>query len=155
MGDLEERNIRLVMEHFAAESSHDYAATLDTLADDILYRIVPAGMVLHGKDGATRYYDQWWTAFPDVRIEVERINAAGEWVIAEAVSTATHLGPFLGIPPTGRKVRAHVCALIRVRDGKMIEETVYYDVLERLMQVGSTLALDGRRLELPQPVRTL
>ena len=70
MGETEERNIRLVMEHFAAESRHDYAATLATLADDIQYRIVAAGMVLHGKEGATRCYNQWWTAFPDVKIKV-------------------------------------------------------------------------------------
>ncbi len=152
MGETEERNIRLVMEHFAAESQHDYAATLATLADDIQYRIVPAGMILHGKDGASRYYDRWWKAFPDVKIEVQRISAAGEWVVVEAVSTATHLGPFLGIPPTGRTVRAHVCCLIRVRDGKMVEETVYYDQLERLAQIGSALELDGRRVELPEPV---
>ena len=152
MGETEERNIRLVMEHFAAESKHDYAMTLATLADDIQYRIMPAGMVLHGKEGATRYYDQWWRAFPDVSIEVERINAAGEWVIVEAVSTATHLGPFMGIPPTGRRVRAHVCCLIRVRDGKMVEESVYYDQLERLAQIGFTLELDGHRVMVPQPV---
>jgi steroid delta-isomerase-like uncharacterized protein len=151
MGETEERNIRLVMEHFAAESRHDYAATLATLADDIEYRIVPAGLTLHGKEGATRYYDQWWKAFPDVKIEIQRVSAAGEWVVVEAVSTATHLGPFLGIPPTGKTVRAQVCCLIRVRDGKMVEETVYYDQLERLAQIGSTLEVDGRRVEWPQP----
>jgi steroid delta-isomerase-like uncharacterized protein len=152
MGDTEERNISLVLEHFAAEGQHDYARTLATLAEDIEYRIMPAGMTLRGREGATRYYDMWWKAFPDVNIEVQRIEAAGEWVVVEAVSTATHLGPFLGIPPTGRKVRAHVCCLIRVRDGKMVEETVYYDQLERLAQIGSALELDGRRVELPQPI---
>ena len=77
-----------------------------------------------------------------------RIVAAGEWVIAEAVSTATHLGPYLGVPPTGKRVISHVCTLIRLRDGKMVEESVYYDVVERLAQIGSALALDGRRVTL-------
>lgn len=151
MGAEEERNIKVVLEHFAAESDHDYAATLATLADDVEYRIVPAGMVLRGKAEATRYYDLWWRAFPDVKIVIERIAGAGEWVIAECVSSATHLGPFMGVPPTGRRVEARVCALIRVRDGKMVEETVYYDQLERLRQVGDVLTLDGRKLELPPP----
>ncbi len=34
----------------------------------------------------------------------------------------------------------------------MVEETVYYDQLERLAQIGSALELDGRRVELPEPV---
>ena len=113
---------------------------------------MPAGMILRGRGGATRYYDLWWKAFPDVSIEVKRVEAAGEWVIVEAVSTATHLGTFLGVPPTGRTVRARVCCLIRVRGGKMVEETVYYDQLERLAQIRSVLEVDGHRVELPQAI---
>jgi len=45
-------------------------------------------------------------------------------------------------------VISHVCTLIRLRDGKMVEESVYYDVVERLAQMGSVLALDGRRVTL-------
>ena len=142
----EQANVRLVLEHFAAESKHDHAATLATLADDIEYRNISNGSVLRGKQEVSRYYDAWWTGFPDVTIEVGRIVASGEWVIAEAVSTATHLGPYLGVPPTGKRVVSHVCTLIRLRDGKMVEESVYYDAVERLAQMGSVLALDGHRV---------
>jgi steroid delta-isomerase-like uncharacterized protein len=145
----EHANVRLVMEHFAAESMHDYAATLDTLADEIEYRMIPNGLILRGKAEVTRYYDAWWSAFPDVAIDVQRVSAAGEWVIAECVSTATHQGEFMGVPPTGKRVTAHVCTLIRMRAGKMVEETVYYDLLERLAQIGSVLELDGHRVALP------
>ena len=86
---------------------------------------------------------------PDVTIDVQRVSAAREWVIAECISTATHLGAFMGVPPTGKRVTAHVCTLIRMRAGKMVEETVYYDVLERLAQIGGVLELDGHRVVLP------
>jgi steroid delta-isomerase-like uncharacterized protein len=148
MNPTEEANIRLAREHFAAESAHDAARTLATLADDITYRVVASGVVLHSKAEVARYYDVWWKAFPDVTIEIKRLVATGEWVIAENVATATHRGPFLGLPPTGLRVAQHLCALIRVRDGKMIEETVYYDQLERIRQLGSIIELDGRPLEL-------
>ena len=92
----------------------------------------------------------WWTAFPDVNIEIRRIVAAGEWVIAENVATATHLGPWHGISPTGKRTVQNLCAVIRCRDGLMIEETVYYDQLERIRQIGSVLELDGRRLVIPK-----
>lgn len=32
----------------------------------------------------------------------------------------------------------------------MTEETVYYDQLERIRQLGSVLELDGRRLQIPK-----
>ena len=146
----EQRNIALAYEHFAAESAHDTPRTLATLADDIMYRVVASGAIVHGKEAVSKYYDVWWTAFPDVDIEIKRIVAAGEWVIAENVATATHLGPWLGIPPTGKRTVQNLCAVIRCRGGLMIEETVYYDQLERIRQIGSVLELDGRRLAIPK-----
>jgi steroid delta-isomerase-like uncharacterized protein len=147
---LEEANVRLAREHFAAESAHDTERTLKTLADDILYHVVAAGAIVRGKEAVSKYYDVWWTAFPDVNIEMKRVVASGEWVIAENVVTATHLGPWLGIPPTGKRTVQHLCAVIRCRDGLMTEETVYYDQLERIRQIGSELELDGRRLHIPK-----
>jgi steroid delta-isomerase-like uncharacterized protein len=146
----EQANVELAREHFAAESAHDAARTLATLADDIMYRVVAAGAVVRGKEAVSKYYDAWWTAFPDVNIEIGRIVASGEWVIAENVATATHLGPWLGIPPTGKRTVQNLCAILRCRGGLMTEETVYYDQLERIRQIGSVLELDGRRLDVPK-----
>ena len=149
MTKTEELNLRLAEEHFAAESAHDAERTLTTLADDVMYRVVASGATVYGKQVVAKYYDVWWTAFPDVHIEIKRIVATGEWVFAENVVTATHLGPWLGIPPTGKRTVQHLCAVIRCRNGLMTEETVYYDQLERLRQIGSTFTLDGRPLDVP------
>jgi steroid delta-isomerase-like uncharacterized protein len=149
MTPTEDANIRLAVEHFAAESAHDTERTLKTLSDDVMYRVVASGATVYGKVAVAKYYDVWWTAFPDVTIEIKRMVAAGEWVFAENVVTATHLGPWLGIPPTGKRTVQHLCAVIRCRDGLMTEETVYYDQLERLRQIGSAFTLDGRSLDVP------
>ena len=146
----EELNLRVAREHFAAESAHDTERTLATLADDVMYHVVASGQIVHGKAAVSRYYDVWWTAFPDVTIEIKRIVAGGEWGIAENHAIATHRGPWLGLPPTGTRVTQNLCAICRFRDGLMIEETVYYDQLERIRQLGSALDLDGRRLALPK-----
>ena len=144
--------MRVAREHFAAESAHD---TERTLEDARRRHHVPRGRLAarscHGKEAVSKYYDVWWTAFPDVNIEVEARGRLGEWVFAENEVTATHLGPWLGIPPTGRRTVQHLCAVCRMRDGLMIEETVYYDQLERIRQIGEVLELDGRKLTLPNP----
>jgi steroid delta-isomerase-like uncharacterized protein len=145
----EELNLALAREHFAAESAHDTARTLKTMADDIMYHVVAAGEKVSGKEAVSKYYDVWWTAFPDVDIEIRRIVASGEWVFAENFVTATHLGPWLGMAPTGKRVVQNLCAVIRCRDGLMTEETVYYDQLERLRQLGQAFTLDGLRLNVP------
>jgi steroid delta-isomerase-like uncharacterized protein len=149
MAETEDGNLRLAREHFAAESAHDTERTLRTLADDVMYRVVASGAIVYGKAAVAKYYDVWWTAFPDVTIEIKRIVATGDWVFAENVVTATHLGPWLGIPPTGKRTVQHLCAVIRCRDGLMTEETVYYDQLERLRQIGRDFMLDGQPLDVP------
>ena len=146
----EQANVKLAIEHFAAESAHDTERTLKTLADDVMYRVVASGEVVYGKEPVSRYYDVWWTAFPDVDIEIRRMVACGEWVYAENFVTATHLGPWLGLPPTGKTVIQHLCAVIRCRDGLMTEETVYYDQLERLRQLGADFTIDGKALNVPK-----
>ncbi len=150
MTTIEETNIRVAREHFAAESAQDTERTLKTLADAIMYHVVASGAIVRGKEAVSKYYDVWWTAFPDVSIEIKRLVATGEWVFAENVVTATHLGPWLGIPPTGKRTVQHLCAVCRLRDGLMTEETVYYDQLERICQIGSILQLDGRPLTMPR-----
>jgi steroid delta-isomerase-like uncharacterized protein len=146
----EKANIELSLEHFAAESAHDTERTLKTLADDVLYRVVAAGDAVYGKAAVSKYYDVWWTAFPDVDIQILRMVASGEWVYAENFVTATHLGPWLGLQPTGKTVIQHLCAVIRCRGGLMTEETVYYDQLERLRQLGADFSMDGKPLNVPK-----
>ena len=104
MTPTEKANLDLAYEHFEAESAHDTERTLKTLSDDVMYRVVASGDVVYGKEAVAKYYDVWWTAFPDVNIEIKRIVATGEWVFAENFVTATHLGPWLGMAPTGKKV---------------------------------------------------
>ena len=47
-------------------------------------------------------------AFPDRRVAIEDLIAAGDRVVARAVMRAIHTGPLGGIVPTGRTVRPHV-----------------------------------------------
>jgi ketosteroid isomerase-like protein len=146
----EQANVRLVREHFAAESMHDYAATLDTLADEIEYRMIPNGLITcTARQRSRATTTRGGAPFRTSRSTCSACPPPASGVIAECVSTATHQGEFMGVPPTGKRVTAHVCTLIRMRAGKMVEETVSYDLLERLAQIGSVLELDGHRVALP------
>jgi predicted ester cyclase len=45
------------------------------------------------------------TAFPDVRLTVEELVAEGDRLAARVSVEGTHQGEFLGIKPTGRKIK--------------------------------------------------
>jgi predicted ester cyclase len=50
-------------------------------------------------------------------------------VAAQVSWTATHQGPFLGIPPTGKKILVAGTGIFRVADGKIAEEWMQEDFL--------------------------
>jgi predicted ester cyclase len=60
-------------------------------------------------------------AFPDLRIEVERYEEAGEFVIAYYKVLGTHTGEFMGRPPTQKKIAMEGSNIYRFRDGKISE----------------------------------
>ena len=75
-------------------------------------------------------------AFPDNRHEVEEIFAEGDRVMARVTLTGTHEGPFMGIPPTGRRISVNEIHVYRLREGKAIEHRVGRDDLGALRQLG-------------------
>lgn len=60
-------------------------------------------------------------AFPDLRIEIERYEQHGEFVITYFEGRGTHTGPLMGRPPTGKEFRFEGSNIYRVRGGKLVE----------------------------------
>lgn len=76
-------------------------------------------------------------AFPDMQALEEDLFAAGDKVVTRRTLRGTHLGELMGIAPTGKLVTAGGVWLSHLRDGKMVEQWVYFDLLAILHQVGA------------------
>ena len=79
-------------------------------------------------------------AFPDLHVSFEDMAAEGDLVAYHTTWRGTHLGPWRGIPPTGRKVEWKVTCFRRVVEGKVVEGWGAYDWLSVLEQIGATIA---------------
>lgn len=75
-------------------------------------------------------------AFPDNRHEVEELIAEGEKVVLRCTLAGTHEGPFMGIPPTGRRIEVTEIHVFRLEDGKAVEHRVGRDDLGAMRQLG-------------------
>jgi steroid delta-isomerase-like uncharacterized protein len=80
-------------------------------------------------------------AFPDWKVTVNDIIAEGDKVVARATGEGTHLGEYVGIPPTGRAVKVSWIAIYRVANGKLAEHWQHIDELGLRQQLGAKLAL--------------
>src|SRR4051812_2476716 len=128
------------------ENRHEYDATIDTF-EHPRYELIGTGDTFDGRAEVERYFDETRTAFPDQRNELITLHHSDDAVIVEAMLYGTHLGPFRGLPPTGRSFEMRFCALF-VFDGEgLVCERVYFDAGTILRQLGvahDPLTLTGR-----------
>ena len=76
-------------------------------------------------------------AFPDYAgTNVEQV-AEGDRVANRFVFLGTHLGEFMGVAPTGRRVEFVGNSIDRVVDGRIVESWVEVDLLGVLEQLGA------------------
>jgi predicted ester cyclase len=76
-------------------------------------------------------------AFPDLHYVIVDLVAEGEFVARRFEATGTHLGEWLGAPPTGRRVTVAGLAIDRIAGGKLAETWSSVDVFGLLRQIGA------------------
>lgn len=99
------REIReLWKKHSLAEDARDVPGLLSTLTEDCAYELVPTGTRWEGHAGATRFYTELLTAFPDVDFHLQEIVIGPQGVFEVAAVTATHRERWLDWAPSGQPV---------------------------------------------------
>ena len=82
--------------------------------------VLPTGQFA-GPAGVKRASAQIETTFPDLRIEVKGLIAAGNQVAAEWTLCGTQRRELLGVPPSGQRECIDALSLFRVEDDKIVE----------------------------------
>lgn len=98
------------------------------------------GEVLKGADAAMQINQGFANGMSDAHIKIERTQSAGNIAVTEFTGTGTHDGDLMGIPPTGKKLSMPVCNVIEVKDGKILAEREYMDMMHLMQQVGAVPA---------------
>jgi len=103
------REIReLWTSHSIAEDKRDIAGLIATLTPDCVYEVLPDGGRWEGHAGATRFYMELLSAFPDIHFDLQAIVIGPQGVCEGARVNGTHKGKWLARAPTGRKVEFRV-----------------------------------------------
>ena len=76
-------------------------------------------------------------AFPDYRWTIEQLVVDGPCLAARLTDTGTHTGPWLGVEPTGRRVRALELAIYRFDEGLIADVWSTATDLDVLRQLGA------------------
>ncbi len=77
-----------------------------------------------------------YRAFPDQQSTIEDIIAEGDKVAYRYSIHCTHLGDFMGIAATGKRITLTGIVIYRIFEGKIQEEWDYTDGLGLMQQLG-------------------
>lgn len=94
--------------HSIAEDKRDIDGLIATLTPDCVYEVLPDGGRWEGHVGATRFYTELLSAFPDIHFDLQTIVIGPQGVCEEARVTGTHTGRWLDRAPTGQNVEFRV-----------------------------------------------
>ncbi len=90
-----------------------------------------------GAQGYIDLFTEMLTAFPDLKATPEHLIADEDSVALAYTIEGTHQGPFMGIAPTGKRIKARGVQIARFQDGKMVERWGSSDELGILKQLGA------------------
>jgi steroid delta-isomerase-like uncharacterized protein len=144
--ELRDKREAIVREHMESENRHEYDVTIATF-EHPRYELIGTGDVYDGPEEVARYFEETRTAFPDQENELIALHHADDAVLVEAWVRGTHLGPYRGLPPTGRKWEMRFVAVFVFEDDRLMCERVYFDANTVLRQLGiahDPMSLTGR-----------
>jgi serine phosphatase RsbU (regulator of sigma subunit)/predicted ester cyclase len=116
-----EENEALVRRYFEeAWVKRNLAAVDDFMVPNYVEHQVPDGR-LTSRDSLKQLLAMYYRAFPDMKSVLHEILAQGNRVMYRWSVSATHLGDWLGIPPTGNHMTATGITIYRIVGGKAVE----------------------------------
>jgi flavin reductase (DIM6/NTAB) family NADH-FMN oxidoreductase RutF/predicted ester cyclase len=124
---------RVVEEAWAAVQTHDW----DRMAD-----FFAPGYVRHTDRGELtfevfrRLLQEEHKAFPDTRFELTDFITGPDRVAFRWASSGTHLGAYLEVPPTGRRVTASGITISRIEESRIAEDWASWNKHELLGTLG-------------------
>jgi steroid delta-isomerase-like uncharacterized protein len=135
--DRKSARLALVHEHVRLENEHHLQGVLSTFGKNANYEDEAWGDRYAGRDGVRWYYEQLIAALPDLEIKVLKEHVTEDNVLLEVLICGTHLGPWRGLPATGRRVEVPLCGVYTFDDDdRLAGERIYYDRATVLRQLG-------------------
>ena len=84
---------------------------------------------LQGRDDFRAFFEQYTTAFPDCRMEINFTVSEGDRVVVHYTFVGTHTGRLLGLPPTGLKLTIPGVVITRFVGERIVEQHFVWDNL--------------------------
>ena len=119
-------NLRMLGDYSAAMESGDGDAVFDFWSDDfvshVTSRVNPSRVGTDVRDQEQEWWQQVKAALPDMTFTVGLLIEHDDLIVSNWTVKGTHTGtPFYDLAPSGEPVEINGTAILRIRDGKIVE----------------------------------
>ena len=113
----------------------DSVALSDCYAETAVLDSPMAGSAL-GREAVVKATETLFAAFPDMAVTMEPPLVDGDRVATVAEAVGTHVGSFMGLPPSSKAFRFRLVFLLDFLDGRIARDRRMYDSTGLLIQLG-------------------
>jgi len=119
-------NLARLGEYSARMAAGDYEAVYEYFAPDFMShataRVNPNAVGTDIRPQEHKFWQMAKTAFPDMEFRVEVLLEVDDLVVSHWTLTGTHSGgDYYDVPPSGERVIINGTAILRLRDGQIVE----------------------------------
>lgn len=126
-----------VVESFLSDCVNGDLDRIDEfIANDYVGHDFPGVGDIYGPAEFKVFFESLRSSFEGIETRIEDMISDSDKVVMRATVHGTHTGPFLGIEPTGERVRMTGIRVFRIEDGKIAEIWLNLDVAGVLEQLG-------------------
>jgi steroid delta-isomerase-like uncharacterized protein len=134
---MSQENKALLQRWFAEVWNGGRRETIDELfAEDGLAHGLGDEGAVSGPEEFKEFHARFRGAFPDIVVTIEDLIAEGDKVVARCTVHGKHTGDNLGFAPTHSPVEFSGIAIVKVRDGKIVEAWNNFDFMRMNRQLG-------------------
>ena len=151
-GGITEHEAKTIGDWYLMDRNEANLALLDNIySPDVIVHDPGQPQNIIGLEALKSQYRNTHRAIPDVKFTVDEMYVKGDklaWIFTMSGTITGPVGtPFGELPPTGKTFRLSGVAVDRIIEGKIVEEWVYFNLLDILQPMGFTLTP-------PQPPRS-
>lgn len=132
---LTEQNKALVLQFYKAFDDRKIEEAVDILATNFVAHLAGVAKPLD-REGFKQFGMSFYLAFSQGQHVFDQVIVSDGKVVTCGKFTATHLGEFQGIPPTGKQISLSIMHIDRVENGKIVEHWGQGDALGLMQQLG-------------------
>lgn len=125
--------IKYFYEHITSE--HRLDEVCDYVSEHCIIRVgdmrIPVGV-----DGMKQHMIEVRKTYPDLKMTIINQYCEGDFIISEFIMEGTHLGEWLGMKPSGKRLRISGVNIDELKDGKIVEHGGAANTFDALFEGG-------------------